>query len=212
MTTIEMKLADVQGLALAMSQEETRYCLSGIHLLREPGADMVTATATDGHRLHSVRFAAQLDDAEGFNTIIPGYLVRSFLKVHKPKRGNDTFTISINKIEGINHIEMQSYIFIDKVSLKSRDVDGTFPSIERVLPREISDTRGTKEGFGLNPSYVADAVQFMAGLKPKRILPIVWQTEGITVIVGHSAADVTAARDYVAGQTGKITLVMPVRA
>ena len=173
---------------------------------------MVTANATDGHRLHSVRFSAQLEDEEGFNTIIPGHLVRSFLKIHKPGKGHDTFTIIINKIEGISHIEMQARISIDKISLKSRDVDGTFPSVEHILPREISDTRGTKEGFGLNPSYVSDAVQFMAGIKPKTILPIVWQTDGNAVIIGHSATDITAARDYIAGHTGRITLLMPVRA
>jgi len=172
---------------------------------------MVTATATDGHRLHSVRFSAQLEDAEGFNTIIPVHLVRSFLKIHKPTKGFDNFIIHTDKISGISYITLDAYLSVNKISLKSRDVDGTFPSIERILPREILDARGTKEGFGLNPSYVADAIQFMAGAKPKMILPIVWQTDGNAVIIGHSATDITAARDYVAGHTGRITLLMPVR-
>ena len=210
MTTISMKLTDLQGLALAMSTEETRYFLNGINLLREPGSDTVTATATDGHRLHSIRWIIS-PNGEGFNTIIPGHLVRAFLKVHKPPKKQDTLAINIYKIEGVNHIEMNAYVSIDKIALKSREVDGSFPVVERILPKEICETIGTKDGKVLNPSHVSDAVQFMAGSKPKMMFPIAWQTETSAVVVGHKARDLADARDYVAGHTGRITLVMPMR-
>lgn len=217
MATIAIKLADLRGLALAVNPKELRRSLQGIHLLRKHGSNMVTLTATDGKRLHSLRTDCTVGDK--IDGIIPAHLVSAFLKVHKKPRGSvdDVLSIAIERTEAIEGIKryritLSGYAGNERISVSALDLDEIYPPVMRVIPTEILDTQGAPEGMVVNPSHAADAVIFCTGEKPKTILPIVWQTSAAPVIVGHSVGDLAAARNYVAGSPGKIAVAVTVRA
>lgn len=107
----------------AISTEETRYYLNGIHLHVLESGTMV-AVATDGHRL--ARHTAPLPEAVDFpGIIVPRKTVDSILRM-APDKGEVTIGIAPTRI--VVTLE-------DGTVLVSKLIDGTYPDYQRVIPQ-----------------------------------------------------------------------------
>lgn len=117
----------IDKVRFAMSTEETRYYLNGIHfhVLRQRGGGLLRAVATDGHRL--ARIEAELPaGADGLPPIIvPRKTVGEMRKLVDGREGNVDVEVSTSRIR----------LKVDGSVLTSRLIDGQFPDYERVIPK-----------------------------------------------------------------------------
>lgn len=102
--------------SFAISTEETRYYLNGIHMHTDTidGAGRIVAVATDGHRLS--RHIGPDGD-------VPSIIVPRKTVGLVPK-GDASVRLSDRKIQ----------IVADGVTITSKLIDGTFPDYKRVIP------------------------------------------------------------------------------
>jgi DNA polymerase-3 subunit beta len=110
----------------AISTEETRYYLNGIHVhaTKAGAASMLRGVATDGHRLARVEVALP-DGAEQIPAIIvPRKTVGEVRKLIDSVGGEIEISVSPTRIQ----------FAFDRAVLVSRLIDGTFPDYERVIP------------------------------------------------------------------------------
>ncbi len=111
-----------------VSTEETRYYLRGLflHTTTAAGADVLRAAATDGHRL--ARYTvAQPEGAQGMPSIIvPGDAVTELRKLITNDGDDITVAVSENQIRFV----------VGATTLTSKLISGTFPSYERVIPKD----------------------------------------------------------------------------
>ena len=110
----------------AISTEETRYYLNGIHFhTKETDSGVVLrAVATDGHRLARAEVAAP-SGAEGMpGIIVPRKAVLELGRLFDVAKDSISVALSENTIR----------FSIDGVVLTSKLIDGKFPDYERVIP------------------------------------------------------------------------------
>jgi hypothetical protein len=127
---------------LFASDEETRYYLKGVHLLRR--GDHLRITATDGHRLFC---AMQTPDESGpdFDVILPrDGLKKALTGVH---RNCEVLALELEW----DGDRVKRAVLND---LGMAPIDGTFPTIERVVPDANAIIGGETASF--NPLYLAD--------------------------------------------------------
>jgi DNA polymerase-3 subunit beta len=111
----------------AISTEETRYYLNGIHLHAQTanGENLLRAVATDGHRLA----LAELDLPDGAAgmpaVIVPRKTVAEVRRLLDDADQDVTVAVSEAKIR----------FEIGAAVLTSKLIDGSFPDYERVIPR-----------------------------------------------------------------------------
>lgn len=121
----EVLAAALGRVAPAISREETRYYLQGIHAAVD--GKFLELTATDGHRLHHTRVEA--DDVAGEKSrhgaravILPRRLVQLLLEATG---------------ETVLRIHEHGVVVAGELGLiTSRVIDGTFPDWRRVVPPE----------------------------------------------------------------------------
>lgn len=130
----------------AISTEETRYYLNGLHM-RNVGPTTVRIEATDGHRLY---FAdVEMPNATGSlpeNCIIPRKVVR--LLIDLAKSSDDGLQISVGTAALANSVdstapERQSAPRFNMVmrergtaiTLQTKIIDGTYPDVDRMVPK-----------------------------------------------------------------------------
>ena len=138
---ITLNVDFLKAALLFASDEETRYYLKGVHLLRR--ADHLRITATDGHRLFC---AMQTLDEPGdyFDIILPrDGLKKALTGLHR----NTEFLGLDLEWEGDR---VKRAVLND---LGMAPIDGTFPAIERVVP-DANSISGEVAAF--NPLYLAD--------------------------------------------------------
>ena len=140
---LTLNVSYLRAALLSASTEETRYYLRGVQILRR--GDHLRITATDGHRLFC---AMQKADAAGpdFDIILPSEgLKKALTGLYR--------TVEFLSLD----LELQSTVTLNQVKravlndVGMQPIDGTFPSIERVVPSEISG-----ELTQFNPVYLAD--------------------------------------------------------
>jgi DNA polymerase III subunit beta len=110
----------------AISNEETRYYLTGIYLHTASVGNrlMLRAVATDGHRLAQVELPAPAG-ADGMpGIIIPRKTVNEVQRLIEDTAAEVMIELSPSKIR----------FTIDGVVLTSKLIDGTFPDYGRVIP------------------------------------------------------------------------------
>jgi DNA polymerase III sliding clamp (beta) subunit (PCNA family) len=127
---LTLNVSYLRAALLSASTEETRYYLRGVQILRR--GDHLRITATDGHRLFC---AMQKADAAGpdFDIILPSEgLKKALTGLYR--------TVEFLSLD----LELQSTVTLNQVKravlndVGMQPIDGTFPSIERVVPSEIS--------------------------------------------------------------------------
>lgn len=156
----EAALAELKWLALAVSQDETRYALSQVIV------DGKRAVATDGHRLHFID-----------NTVLPdGFFVRAgdlanILNLAKSYSLQEINTCADGTV--IWHFESTD----GSCTLECKPARHRFPEYQRVLPdpdklhcetRSTKDLRKTYDG-GEQVDYCVIADTTAEGHKPRRM-------------------------------------------
>jgi DNA polymerase-3 subunit beta len=125
-----MPAADLRRLIdktrFAISTEETRYYLNGIHLhAAGSGATaMLRGVATDGHRLAKIELALPAGAEAIPAIIVPRKTVAELRKLVDAVDGDVRIAVSPTRIQFI----------LERALLVSRLIDGTFPDYERVIP------------------------------------------------------------------------------
>lgn len=132
----------IDKVRFAMSSEETRYYLNGIHFhaLRQGATSVLRAVATDGHRLARIE-AALPTGAEALPPIIvPRKAVIEMRKLVEGRDETVRIDVSTRRIR----------LLVDGSMLTSRLIDGQFPDYERVIPKNadriaLLETKGFAE-------------------------------------------------------------------
>lgn len=116
----------IQRTSFAISSEETRYYLNGIHLHlaeTEAGSRLV-GVATDGHRLSRTSIPAP-QGSEGMpGIIVPRKTVQEIARLAEGHKGELTVEVSPRLIA----------VSDGATRLCSKLIDGTFPDYQRVIP------------------------------------------------------------------------------
>ncbi|MEO6587950.1 MAG: DNA polymerase III subunit beta [Pyrinomonadaceae bacterium] len=118
----------IQNTAFAITNEQSRFTLSGAKFMIEDGtAKMVT---TDGHRLAYIERKLGTTDDEAMDSLIPKKALMELTKISKDAKGDISFG------EDTNHI----YFEVDGRLLITRKLSGTFPNYEMVIPKDNDKT------------------------------------------------------------------------
>ncbi|TCR69722.1 DNA polymerase III subunit beta [Bosea sp. BK604] len=118
--------ATLDQVDFAISTEETRYYLNGIHMhAHESGGEAkLRAVATDGHRLSRMEMPLPEGAAGMPAIIIPRKTVAELARMTKDQDGEITLELSQTKIRAT----------LGAATLTSKLIDGTFPDYQRVIP------------------------------------------------------------------------------
>lgn len=118
----------IQNTAFAITNEQSRFTLSGAKFVIENGtARMVT---TDGHRLAFIERKLNSSNDEPMDSLIPKKALMELTKISKDAKGDISFG------EDPNHI----YFEVDGRLLITRKLSGTFPNYEMVIPKDNDKT------------------------------------------------------------------------
>jgi DNA polymerase-3 subunit beta len=139
-----------------------RYYLNG--MLLEVQTGILRAVATDGHRLAMCSMAAEIEQTERHQVIVPRKGILELARLLTEQDAN------VSIILGQHHIRATTGEF----TFTSKLVDGKFPDYERVLPRGgdklvVADRQGLREAFSRtailsNEKYRGIRLQLVAGL------------------------------------------------
>ncbi len=110
----------------AISTEETRYYLNGIHMHAVEDGGFLRAVATDGHRLARVETPLPEGAAGMPPIIVPRKTVAEIRKLIDDVDADQTVEVALSNAR----IRFK----VGRAVLRSRLIDGTFPDYERVIP------------------------------------------------------------------------------
>lgn len=138
----------IETVRFAISTEETRYYLNGIHWHVGENGTLI-AVATDGHRL--ARHVSALPEAADFpGIIVPRKTVDSILKM-LPDKGAVSVGLAPTRI----FVTLE-----DGTMLVSKLIDGTYPDYQRVIPQ------GNANRFIIDRAALLAAVDRVATISP----------------------------------------------
>lgn len=139
----------LRACAPAMSTEETRFYLKGVHVFERNGE--LIYEATNGHFL--IRITSSLeqdDDVNGLNIIIPDFFVK---ELAKPSFLKGFGVIGEEWIDAVVEAQTLSIEMPDGIA-SNKLVDGTFPNIDAVMPSHKKGINASPD-MGLNLEYLA---------------------------------------------------------
>lgn len=152
----------IERTSFAMAQQDVRYYLNG--MLLEVQTGILRAVATDGHRLAMCSMAAEIEQTERHQVIVPRKGILELARLLTEQDAN------VSIVLGQHHIRATTGEF----TFTSKLVDGKFPDYERVLPRGgdklvVADRQGLREAFSRtailsNEKYRGIRLQLVAGL------------------------------------------------
>lgn len=119
----------IQNTAFAITNEQSRFTLSGAKFMIDGGtAKMVT---TDGHRLAFIeKKLSENATTESMDALIPKKALMELVKISRDSNGDVSFG------EDPNHI----YFEVDGRLLITRKLSGNFPNYEMVIPKDNDKT------------------------------------------------------------------------
>ena len=139
----------------AISTEETRYYLNGIHLHKaddQEGIARLRAVATDGHRLSCADVALPEGAAGLPGVIVPRKTVTEVRKLIDD--GDEAVTVALS--------ETRIRFDVGAAQLTSKLIDGSFPDYERVIPR------GNQNVMTVTSGSFAEAVDRVSSISTDR--------------------------------------------
>lgn len=149
MQTFRLQPSLLRSCAPAMSTEETRYYLKGVHVFEKNGS--LIYEATNGHIL--IRITASLEqenDCSGINIIIPDFFVKEIVK---PSFLKGFGIIGMEYVDAV--IDGQTIILeLPEGTASNKLVDGTFHDCESVMPKHRKGLNAT-EDISFNLEYMA---------------------------------------------------------
>lgn len=171
--------------AFAISKEETRFYLGGVHLhvLDDVGTDsrLLVAVATDGHRLAKIQMNAP-EGAVGMpGIIVPAGAVEEILKLVGK---GDTEV-------GVRLSDAAIEFTVGATTLYSKLVDGVFPDYRRVIPI------ANPERLVVDRVALADAVERVATVSADRGRGLRIALDERQIVLSMSAPDAGSATEAV---------------
>lgn len=176
----------LETVRFAISTEETRYYLNGIHWHEDEvdGAAKLIAVATDGHRLAKSVLPLP-DGATGLPAIIiPRKTVELVLKM-LPEKGPVRVDVSDVKLRLTMGGEESG------VSLVSKLIDGTFPDYKRVVPG------GNPNRYTVTRGPLADAIDRVLTVSTGKGNAVKYAFAGDGLTVTAHSPDAGSAEDQV---------------
>lgn len=151
-----------RAVALAVSTEETRYYLNGVHICAHPdgGAYLV---ATDGHRMLVGHDAAATFDWPGSDSVIVRPDKKLLAAAKTDRRSDVQNQIAV---EGATVKVLEGSPATAAATFAGLLIDGTFPDWRRVIPAVDKHKPAACQCF--NAAYLADfgtAARVMTGRK-----------------------------------------------
>ncbi|PHS20951.1 MAG: DNA polymerase III subunit beta [Robiginitomaculum sp.] len=159
----------------AVSTEETRYYLNGIHLHAVEGDSAhLRAVATDGHRLALAEIALPEGAAGMSGIIIPRKTVQEVRRLLDAIDEDIAVSVSEAKIR----------FGIGAATLTSKLIDGSFPEYERVIPR------GNEHTLKIERDIFAAAVDRVATISAEksRSVKMTLEADTLTLTVNNPEA------------------------
>jgi DNA polymerase-3 subunit beta len=150
--TAKALLGLIEATQFAISTEETRYYLNGVHI-HDAGEGQMAAVATDGHRLARIHLPLPEGAAGMPAIIVPRKPIAEIGRL--VAKGGDAMVeieLSATKIR----------LIVDGARLTSKLIDGTFPDYQRVIPSG-NDKRAT-----IDTDALARAVDRVATISSER--------------------------------------------
>lgn len=146
MKNVKLQPSLLKSCAPAMSTEETRYYLKGVHVFERDGN--IIYEATNGYFL--IRCTATLEqdeDLSGLDIIIPDFFVK---EISKPSFLRGFGCIGIEYVDAVIDGQTISIEMPDGVA-SNKLIDGTFPNLDQVFPeKKIGVNALDVLGFNLN--------------------------------------------------------------
>ncbi len=115
----------IESTGFAMAQQDVRYYLNGLML--EPGAGLLRAVATDGHRLALCDLAADAGEGESQQVIVPRKGIQELQRLLE--HSDAELAVEV----GSNHIRVTT----NDLRFTSKLIDGRFPDYSRVIPKAL---------------------------------------------------------------------------
>ena len=165
MTTFAINPKALEAVSLAMSTDETRYYVCGVHLtISSARADAICYEATNGHQLYrawaepekGTEMPAELD------AIVPASAVKrivAYAKENKHEIGKGKW-LTANIENGFLTVTHGKEIVLGTVL-----IDGTYPDTDKVTP-PLNPKRKVPDSVGFNLDYmasIAKAVKLATG-------------------------------------------------
>ena len=182
LTTGELKRL-IDKTRFAISTEETRYYLNGIHLhvAEHDGVAMLRSVATDGHRLAKVEAPLPEGAAALPGIIVPRKTVQEVRKL--VDQGDAPVTIGVS--------DTRIRFALGHAILTSKLIDGTFPDYERVIPE------GNNKTLEVDRSVFAQAVDRVSTVATETSRAVKLAIEGEALIVSATSPESGSASESV---------------
>lgn len=168
----------------AMSTEETRYFLNGIHfhtMKNEAGELVLRSVATDAHRLACVEMSSPAEASDMPGIIVGRKTINELRKLLN--EGDDTLEIGLSD----SRIEF----LVGNAKLSSRLIDGIFPDYEKVIPRH-----NDKVAI-VNAKEFAQAVDRVATITVDKLRAIKVKVQSNKVLLSAASHEQGAAKEEV---------------
>jgi DNA polymerase-3 subunit beta len=176
----------------AISQEESRYTLNGALLLIKP--ESITMVATDGHRLAHIE------------TVKSKVAVNEEIRVLVPRKALAEINTLLNSsaVDAIGFAKDASTLFftIGARLFTSRQLTGTFPKYEAVLPRDLD------KSVEVPAAQLSQAVQRVSQFSDERSSAIRLRIEKNQLRVFSSSAEAGESEDSLETSYGGDPLVI----
>lgn len=159
----------IAATAFAISTEETRYYLNGVHMhaTEVEGAPRLACVATDGHRLARLHLPLPEGAAGMPSIIVPRKAITEIGRLVAKLDATVSVELSATKIR----------LTVGNARFTSKLIDGTFPDYQRVIPSG-NDKRAT-----IDAGALADAAERVATISGERGRAVKLSlTEGMIVL------------------------------
>jgi DNA polymerase-3 subunit beta len=173
----------IDSIRFAISTEETRYYLNGIHIHATAGSSpKLRGVATDGHRLARIELDLPAGAADMPGVIVPRKCVNEVRKLLDEMAGDAPVEVSLSAAK-------IRFRFSADTTLTSKLIDGTFPDYERVIPRNNDKV------MEVRTQNFAQAVGRVAAISSERSRPVKLSISSDNLLLTASSAEQGEARE-----------------
>lgn len=206
-------LAQIARVFPAISTEETRYYLNGVHMKKLDGSDWTYRfAATDGHRLFFIDVplpdaAGPMLDAQATvgDVILPRHFIQAVVKnmarskdairfrLGDPSASNQPDkTLAPDTRRNASRCSISGKVGAIHVEFDGKLIDGTYPAYDRVIPTIIPKTMTANLG---KLRQAVKAVKVASAVKRTPVLKFVWSAGKVTISQALGDVDGTATFD-----------------
>jgi DNA polymerase-3 subunit beta len=174
----------VRRLEHAISVEDTRYYLNGVHLHRQDGK--LVGAATNGHLL--VRIVIDLDPGQDLKVIVPAKVIGILNEL--AAHGDVEVLVDQNKIS----LRSGSWTIVSKL------IDGIFPDYARILPGKIKNNIEVPTA-----DLIASIARHKAAAELDTAIGLTWQNGTLTTCLSRNEDDAVEEIDGLSSSgTGRV--------